>query len=408
MKADMYILRQHLVAYARKHGIRAAALEFGCSRNTVRKWIRRTEEKGRAGLNEESRRPHSCPHQVPENEEEAIIKLRLQTGAGAARLRYEWGVKRSEGAIKRILREHGLMKKRKRKHKTKKRLAKVKRKWKLFGQLCMDTKYLTDIPFYWPQMQCLKLPRYQYTVREVVSGLCFTGYADEISKTYASLMASSVCAHLADCGLDLETVEWQTDNGSEFLVNSDNQGMPADVKDLGCRHHFIPPKAYTWQSDVETVHSLQENEFFDRISFSSKNDFWRKISLYWLYFNIARPNRNKQFKTPLQIIRERNPRLSPKIASWFPLDLNDTLHLYLSRFFFKVGHHLPAPPSMKSRNRSGGTWEPLCRMGDMSLIMFTISRPGCPPKILSPCTIRFMNMAFTRMQCEPCFGRYAG
>jgi hypothetical protein len=53
-------------------------------------------------------------------------------------------------------------------------------------------------------------------VREVISGLWLVGYADELSKTYATLFAEQVSAHLAWHGVDLARVVWQTDNGSEF------------------------------------------------------------------------------------------------------------------------------------------------------------------------------------------------
>ena len=110
------------------------------------------------------------------------------------------------------------------KHKTKKALREVKRSWKLFSQVSADTKYLNDIPKYWPQMQHLRLPRFQYTAREVVSGLCFTGYADELSKTYSTLLAEQVSAHLAFHGVELADVEWQTDNGIEYLDKPQHRG----------------------------------------------------------------------------------------------------------------------------------------------------------------------------------------
>ena len=55
---------------------------------------------------------------------------------------------------------------------------------------------------YWTAMTRLRLPRFQYTVREVVSGLAFVGYADELSKTYTTLLAEQVSAHLAWHGVE--------------------------------------------------------------------------------------------------------------------------------------------------------------------------------------------------------------
>ena len=102
---------------------------------------------------------------------------------------------------------------------------------------------------------------------------------------------------------------------------------------------------------METVHRLQEDEFFDREGFIGRAEFWAKVITYWRYFNparsginIARPNRNKEWKTPLQILRERNPELDPAIASWRPLDLGAELSQYFPRYSPKRGHDLPVHP----------------------------------------------------------------
>jgi transposase-like protein len=42
--------RKALVDYAKQHGIKPAMRHFGCSRNTIRKWLRRFEEEGQTGL----------------------------------------------------------------------------------------------------------------------------------------------------------------------------------------------------------------------------------------------------------------------------------------------------------------------------------------------------------------------
>jgi transposase-like protein len=348
MKGERHVLRQRMVSHAREHGIKATCRTFGCSRSTVRKWLRRYQPGRPSTLRELSRKPRHCPHQTSSAVEGLVVRLRKQTGYGAERLKMEFEIPCSVGAIARILRQHKLLRARKKKPQTKKQLRAVKRQWKLFSQLSADTKYLQDIPVYWPQMKSLRLPSFQYTVREVVSGLTFIGYADEISKTYACLMAERVSAHLAWCGVDLGGVEWQTDNGCEFQQGRQLRGLPATVRSLGSNHHFIPVKAHTWQSDVETVHRLQEDEFFDRETFQSRSEFWSKVATYWYHFNIARKNRGKEWKSPLQIIRQRNPSISPAIASCPPLDLPTLHRQYFPRYRpqqNRWGHLLPVYPS---------------------------------------------------------------
>src|SRR5262245_34256057 len=166
MRTDRHWLHQKLVAFARAKSLKATAREFGCSRNTVRKWLRRYQAGKPSSLQELSRRPHHCPHQTTNGLEGQIVKLRKQTGFGAQRLQHEFSLPSSHNAIGRILRQHQLVRPHKKKPATKKQLRSVKRLWKLFSQLSTDTKYLQDIPHYWPQMTHLKLPRFQYTSRE--------------------------------------------------------------------------------------------------------------------------------------------------------------------------------------------------------------------------------------------------
>jgi len=88
----------------------------------------------------------------------------------------------------------------------------MKAQWRLFQQTDLDTKVLYDIPEYWLQSTLTKrmkkhhsqdpefgLPLYQYTAREVVSGLQFIAYAQECSLTYATLFAEIIMGHLKKC-----------------------------------------------------------------------------------------------------------------------------------------------------------------------------------------------------------------
>ena len=301
---------------------------------------------------ERSRRPKRSPNQISRGLEGQIVKLRRQTGFGAERLQREFRLPCSHNAIARVFRTHQLVRPRKKKPATKKQLRAVKRHWKLFGQLSVDTKYLQDIPHYWPQMTHLNLPRFQYTVREPVSGACFTGYADELSKSYATLLAEQLAVHLAGHGVDLSALVWQTDNGGELLENQQEQGLPAAVRALGCEHRYIPPKRYTWQSDVETVHRPVEDEFFDRETFRDPPDFWAKTTTYWDYFNLVRPNCGKEWQSPLQILQRQAPALVGAVLNWRPLDLAKRHHFYLPQPLHQ-GHDVPSFP-YKSGGKSGG------------------------------------------------------
>jgi hypothetical protein len=70
----------------------------------------------------------------------------------------------------------------------------------------------------------------------------------------------------------------------------------------------IPPAAHTYQSDVETAHRLEEDEFFDLEDFASRGDFLAKTQTYQLYFNLVRINSQKANRSPWQIIQQLAPR----------------------------------------------------------------------------------------------------
>lgn len=59
--------RQALVEYAKQHGIKPAMRHFGCSRNTIRKWLRRFDTEGQGGLKglPRGRKPRSSKSLAP-------------------------------------------------------------------------------------------------------------------------------------------------------------------------------------------------------------------------------------------------------------------------------------------------------------------------------------------------------
>jgi transposase len=306
-----YNHRLRLVESARNRGIKPTARLFVTTVPTVRKWLRRYQKQGPSGLLDQSRAPHHQPRRTPAYIERQVVALRQSLPTfGARRLIREFDLPLSHRALERIWREQGLMKKRRRKYQRKQDLAHIKSTWALFQQISADTKDLDDIPHYWPQAQCLGLPQIQYTAREVRSGLLFWAFSQQRSAAASAVFAARIQQHLDRYGVSLRDLVWQTDNGSEFIGGHDKNGnptgFPAEMR--GSQHVRIPPAAHTYQSDVETVHRLEEDEFFDLETFTSRGDFLAKVHTYQLYFNLARPNSHKENQTPWQIIGRLAPR----------------------------------------------------------------------------------------------------
>ncbi len=334
--------RLSLVGYARQHGIKAAARTFQTTVPTVRKWLRRHQAQGLQGLQELSRAPHSCPHKIRGELERWVVELRRQLPTfGAKRLKREWDLPLSHVALQRIWREHGLIRRRHRKYQRKQDLAAFKATFRLFQQISADTKDLKDIPRYWPQMRARGLPAIQYTAREIRSGLQFIAFAQRRSGGASALFANRIQRHLKRCGVDLKHLAWQTDNGTEFIgeaqPDGSRSGFPSAVTFFGSQHERIPPAAHTYQSDVETVHRLVEDEFYDLETFRSRTEFLAKASLYQLYFNLVRPNSHKADLSPWQIIQQLDPRLPLALCLLPPVLLDYRLNS-------QGGYDLPCHP----------------------------------------------------------------
>lgn len=349
-KADKFDLRLRIVKSVAAIGVKPTARLFDTTAKTVRKWVNRYRQERLVGLNELPRTPLFCPHRTSPALERRIIRLRKRFRfMGAARLKKEHQLPVSHTAINRILRDNGLIEKRRKKHKRKQDLSKIKKRWKLFGQITVDTKELKDIPHYWPQMKNLKLPKYQFTAREVRSGLMFLGFANECTASNGCLFAQVLCEHLESCGIDMKKLKFQTDNGKEFMgcwrQDRTRDGFEAVVGGFGSTHKRIPVRAWSYNSDVETVHRTIEDEFYDLENFESIKDFHQRVASYQAWYNLVRFNSNKDDKSPWQIIRENNLKMTIELVKLPPLMLDWLGPDYITRDELSLrGYDLPCYP----------------------------------------------------------------
>lgn len=350
---DKKYLRLKIVTSVERIGIRETARQFHTSRNTVRKWYRRWRDVGYQGLADQSRRPKHSPWATPPEERRKLVKLKKKyKRVGAETIKAIENLPQSAKTIRKIWREEGVSsRKRRKKHRTKQNLREIKKLWALFQQVDEDTKDLKDIPEYWLQMIRKRLPTHQYTAREVTSGLLFMGFAQELSLTNAELFAEYLNRSLQKHGVDLSETTRQTDNGSEYIGSWQAKEESAYTKTIqsvkGQIHQTIPPGAYRFQSDVETVHNLVEIEFYEIESFKDPQDFLNKAYSYQLFFNLVRPNSYKENKTPWQLVREKDPTLPIEVAMIPPVFLEDLLDKRLE-IEAKGGHDVSTVPSPSS------------------------------------------------------------
>jgi len=322
-------LRYRLVQTALQTGIRAAARQFGCSRNTVRKWLRRFQQRGKPGLEERSRAPRRIPHKTPPEVEQKVLEARDALPCfGPRRLKQTFDLPCSTGAVGRILRQAGRSRRRKKPRPPTRSLAAQKMQWRAFGLLQIDVKDLSGLPGY-RELIPFGLPRYQFTARVVPEGGLWLAFSAVNDSTYALLFADRLLAHLKACGVRLRQLVVQTDNGSEFGGNWNRKnGRPAFTKlvedKYRCRQHrFNPPHRSTCNSDVEAVHGLMEPEFYEREHFGGDvRVFLQQAWAYQLWFNYVRPNSGKGHRSPEQLRAERAPWIQSRVFALPPVLLS--------------------------------------------------------------------------------------
>jgi len=321
------ILRLRMIIEARKIGIKPAARKFHTTVKTVRKWFRRYDGT-KQSLNAKSRRPLVRANKISQRDEKVIINLKkLLPTFSARRLKAEFELSWAAKTMRRVFRDNNLLRRyRRKKYRTKHCLREIKKHWRLFQQISIDTKDLSDIPEYWPGLRSRRLPRYQHTARDVCTGLLFLGYADRQSLAYSAIFAQRIIQHLISCGCDLSNTCWQSDNGSEFIGSWQSKDDSIFTKVIefvpGQKHRTIPPGQHRFQADVETVHSLMEDEFYMLERFESRDELIEKANAYQMFFNIARKNSGKEDKTPWQLVVEKNRSANKKMPLLDVADLN--------------------------------------------------------------------------------------
>lgn len=340
---NKFNLRLEIVRFARDNGVSAAAREFKTTRKTVRKWRNRHEQEHTKGLLDRSRAPHSIPHKMSDKKEAEIVMLRTRHGMrwGPHRLKMHYELNGSENAISRVIRQQGLVWKRRRKWRRREDLRVKKAEMRAFEKMQVDTKDLQDIPEYYTQMVMYKLPKFKYTARDMATGAAFFAYANENNTTYAGIFARLVIQHLRGYGIEVKEMEIQTDNGSEYIGSVRRKHGMSEfekvVAEAEGTHTRIPPRHCTWQSDVERFNGLIEEEFLMCETFNSEEDFLAKSYAYQLLFNYERKNSWREDQTPVQILRSKMPKMDEQVLNLPPIRLETVLSSVPLG-----GYHVPA------------------------------------------------------------------
>lgn len=306
------------------------------SRHLVRKWVRRYQMEGEAGLGNRSRRPRRCPKKTAQEVEEKVLEARKKTGYGRRRL--AWYLAREEGLVlsphtlRHILRRQGF-----KGRKARKSFYPAHWAWEEERPFCLvqvDVKDILDKATLgtrlWDHMRKRRLPRYQWTFCEGRTRLRFLAYSRELSLTNGLCFMALVMLWLRKHSIEGE-VTWQTDWGEEF--GGSNPAKLAMLQEkhfqpLGAKLARIPLGRKGYNGRVERSHRSDDEEFYLPFLLRIKDtqDLLDKAAGWVSFYNLVRPHYGKgmEGKPPFAKLRELGYDL-PEGFALFPPLLLDTI-----------------------------------------------------------------------------------
>ncbi|MEM8558248.1 MAG: IS481 family transposase, partial [Bacteroidota bacterium] len=256
----------------------------GISRPTLRKWSRRYEAEGEAGLHSRSRRPKRLrPSNVDEDLRERILALRRERNLGPKRIQAELlrhdGIKRSTSTIWKVLHraEVGPLHRPKRYRKPK--------------------RYTRPVPGDRVQIDSMKVAPnlYQFTAVDDCTRLRVLGlYPDRSAASAKQFLIERV---LPEFPFPLQRV--QTDQGAEFC----SEAFHGALHERKIKFRPNRPRAPHLNGKVERSQRTDKVEFYALADLSDAA-LPERLGAWQRFYNADRPHSSLGGKTPLERYHE--------------------------------------------------------------------------------------------------------
>jgi transposase InsO family protein len=284
--------------------ISQVAEKTGVSRQTLHSWLARYEAGGLEGLVDVSRRPRSCPHQMPAAVEAAVLELRRRYRYwGPRRIRHELERRRvllglgqvelpSESAVYRCLVRAGLIEPARRRRRSERfkrwERAAAMELWQMDvvgGFVLADgshAKALTGVDDH--------------------SRFCVSARLMPRERTRA--VCDALAAALRTYGCPQQRL---TDNGKVFTGRFNHP--PTEVlfdricRENGIEHLLTAPRSPTTTGKIERFHRSLRAEFDTRRVFSSLRTAQQALDEWVEHYNTERPHQSLDMATPAQRFR---------------------------------------------------------------------------------------------------------
>jgi len=273
---------------------------YKISRKTFYKWLKRYNSFGKEGLLDLPRKPKSNPRALPEKIKRKIIYLRKKTNLGPKRLKWlisaKYKIKVSEYAIYKTIKQAGLIKKYRKKH---------KKKYKSYSmpypgmRVQIDTKHLDLIPGKGKRY-------YQYTATDDCTRL-------RVIRIYEDLSISNSLRFLDEVvkTFPFKIKQITTDNGIEFAPTDvfkfkNRHPFTLKCERLGIIHKTNRIGSPTQNGKVKRSHRTDEEEFYRKIDMRSLSlkDLQKKVIKYQFYYNNQRPHMGLGGRRPIDRLKD--------------------------------------------------------------------------------------------------------
>jgi len=319
--------------------ISEAARMCGVSRATVRKIAQRFWAEGEEGLKDRSRRPQNSPRKTPEAIEVEVVKVFEDTNYGFRRIARELkkqGITVSYGTVGKILKRWNKYKPRR-----KITIRKTGRRYynpldfKPFEFLQVDVKEVIDgdtlpeeVYLHLQTVAKMGVPMFQFTAIDVRTRVRFIAYGQEDSFSNGWAFMILVVLWLRSFGV-MHKLRMQTDWGEEFGGKSAKK--LAKMNELLAHLDTEVTRIHKGRKEengyVERSHRTDDEEFYIPFGKEIKDTKSLFATAYsWIrYYNTKRPHYGKELdgKTPLEYTKEIMPEVSPNIALFPPVFLDE-------------------------------------------------------------------------------------
>ncbi len=327
--------RRRLVqTYLEAGSIRKTARLWGTSRQVVRKWVRRYQAEGEAGLEDRSRRPHHSPRQTPPEVEQQVIAAWQKTRFGRHRLAWylaRQGLHLSPHTIRHILRRHRPPQRRPRR----KPVYPAHWAWETDAPFVLwqvDVKEVPDkralgtqVVTYWRRR---RLPPYQWTACEGRTRLRFLAYSFALNRTNGLAFLLLVTLWVRAHGV-ATPLTFQTDWGQEFGGDNPEQVHALSeqfLAPLDARLARYPKGRKTYNGRVERSHRTDDEEFYRPYALRLHNpgDLLRYAQRWVAFYNRYRPHQGHGMagQPPFTVLRMLGYTGPDTLASFPPLILD--------------------------------------------------------------------------------------